>query len=157
MISCIIQCPTDDANNLRIYQHLVTEGPATGTSWKLLPGAGMWEESGGQLQIHTRFGIGSTQVLAHPHLLMMLPQQLLADRVAVFGNDPDQAVDIFRMVPNQFGEFLHLRLEMFETPAKAFLIFFSGRLFLGRCDDFFRQGRHQHILFHIHPFSPPLE
>ena len=117
----------------------------------------MWEEDGGQLQVHIGFGIGRTQVLAHPHLLMMLPQQLLADRVAVLGNDPDQAIDIFRMVPNQFGEFLHLRLEMFETPAKAFLIVFRSRLFLGSDDDFFRQGRHQHILFHIHPFSPPLE
>lgn len=116
----------------------------------------MWEESVEKLQIHTRFGIGRTQVLAHPHLLVMLPQQLLADRVAVLGYDPDQAVDIFRMVPNQFGEFLHLRLKMFETPAEAFLIFFRGRLFLGSSDDFLSQGRYQHILFHIHPFSPPL-
>ena len=117
----------------------------------------MWEESSGQLQIHTGFGVGCTQVLAHPYLLLMLPQQVLADRVAVLGDDPDQAVDIFRMVPNQLGEFLHLRLKMFETPTEAFLSFFRGRLFLGTCDDFFRQGRHQHILFHIHPFSPPLE
>ena len=117
----------------------------------------MWEESVERLQIHTRFGIGRTQVLAHPHLLMMLPQQLLADRVAVLGYDPDLAVDIFRMVPNQFGKLLHLRLKMFETPAEGFLILFWRGLFLGNYDDFFRQGRHQDILFHIHPFSPPLQ
>ena len=49
-------------------------------------------------------------------LFVVFPQQLLTDGVPVFGDDPDQPVDVFGMVPHQFGEFLHLRLEMFQTP-----------------------------------------
>ena len=36
-------------------------------------------------------------MLAHPYLLLMLPQQLLSNCVAVFGNNPNQAIDILRM------------------------------------------------------------
>jgi hypothetical protein len=53
---------------------------------------------------------------------MMLAQQLLADGVPVFGNDPDEAVDILRVISNEFGEFLHLRFEMFQAPPQALLI-----------------------------------
>ena len=110
----------------------------------------------GRLKINTGFRVGRTQVLAHPYLLLMLPQQLLSNGVAVFGNDPNQAIDILRMIADQFGELLHLRFKMLQTPTQSFLLF-GSRFFLGRCHDFFSQGRDQHILFHIHPFSPPLE
>lgn len=86
----------------------------------------------------------------------MLPQQLLSNGVAVFGNNPDQAIDILRMIADQFGKLLHLRLKMLQAPPQPFL-FLGGRFFLGRCRAFFRQRRDQHILFHIHPFNPPLE
>ena len=82
----------------------------------------------------------------------MLPQQLLTDRIPVFGNDPDQAVNILGVVSNQFGEFLHLRFKMLETPAETFLLV-GTRFFLGSRTSFFRQGRHQHILFHNYPFA----
>jgi len=94
-------------------------------------------------------------MFAHAHLLMVLTQQLLADGVPVFSHDPDEAVDILRVVSDEFGEFLHLRFKMLQAPLKAFLVFIA-RLFLGGRDAFFRQGGHQHILFHMHPFSPPL-
>ena len=86
----------------------------------------------------------------------MLPQQLLSNGVAVFGNDADQAIDILGVIADKFGEFLHLRLKMLQTPAQPFLIL-GGRLFLGQYHGFFRQRRDHYILFHIHPFSPPLE
>jgi len=44
----------------------------------------------------------------HADLFVVFAQQLLADRIAVLGNDPHQAVDILRMIPNEFGKFLHL-------------------------------------------------
>ena len=84
---------------------------------------------------------------------MVFPQQLLANCVPIFGDDPDQAVDIFCVVTDQFGEFLHLRFEVFQPPLEAFLVL-TRRFFLGGRHAFFRQGRHQHILFHIHPFEP---
>ena len=92
-------------------------------------------------------------MFAHADLFMVFPQQLLANCVPVFGDDPDQAVDIFCVVTDQFGEFLHLRFEVFQPPLEAFLVH-TGRLFLGSRYAFFRQRRHQHILFHIHPFQP---
>ena len=92
-------------------------------------------------------------MFAHADLFMVFPQQLLANCVPVFGDDPDQAVDIFCVVTDQFGELLHLRFEVFEPPLEAFLVL-PRRLFLGGRHAFFRQGRHQHILFHIHPFQP---
>jgi hypothetical protein len=87
---------------------------------------------------------------------MMLAQQLLADRITIFGHDADQPVDVFCVVPNQFGELSHLRFKVLQSPLKTFL-FLRGRLFLGGRNTFFREGRHQHILFHIHPFNPLLE
>ena len=78
-------------------------------------------------------------MFAYADLLMMFPQQLLADCVSIFGDDPDQAVDIFCVVPDQFGEFLHLRFEVFQPPLEAFLIL-TRRLFLRGRHAFFRQG-----------------
>lgn len=92
-------------------------------------------------------------MFAYADLLMMFPQQLLADCVSIFGDDPDQAVDILRVVADELGEFLHLRFEVLQAPLEAFLVH-TGRLFLGSRYAFFRQRRHQHILFHIHPFNP---
>ena len=57
-------------------------------------------------------------MLADPDLLMMLPQELLADRVTIFGNDADQSIDIFRMVANQFGQFCHLAFKMLYPPER---------------------------------------
>lgn len=76
----------------------------------------------GQLEVRFRLGIGGAQVFSHTHLFMMLAQQLLADGVPVFGNDPDKPVDILRVISNEFGKFLHLRFEMFQAPPQALLI-----------------------------------
>ena len=93
-------------------------------------------------------------MLTNTDLFVMFPQQLLADGVPVFSNDPDQPVDIFSMVPHQFGEFLHLGFEMFQAPHESVL----GRRgpLLGKRGRFFRQRRHEHILFHVHPLSQTL-
>lgn len=74
-------------------------------------------------------------------LFVMFPQQLLADGISIFSDDSDQPVDIFGMIPHQFGEFLHLRLEMLQTPQERFLSLRRG-LFLRQHDRFFRQRRH---------------
>jgi len=74
-------------------------------------------------------------------LFVMFPQQLLADGVPIFGDDPDQPVDVFGMIPHQFREFLHLRLEMLQTPQESVLSL--GRvLFLRQHLRFFRKRRH---------------
>ena len=75
-------------------------------------------------------------MLTNTDLFVMFPQQLLADGVPVFSNDPDQPVDIFSMVPHQFGEFLHLGFEMFQAPHESV---FSRRaaFFLGSAAGFF--------------------
>ena len=76
-------------------------------------------------------------MLTNTDLFVMFPQQLLADGVPVFRNDPDQPVDIFSMVPHQFGEFLHLGFEMFQAPHESVL---SRRgLLLGKRGRFFRR------------------
>lgn len=93
-------------------------------------------------------------MLTNTDLFVMFPQQLLADGVPVFSNDPDQPVDIFSMVPHQFGEFLHLGFEMFQTPHES--VFSRRCLLFGKRSRFFRQRRHEHILFHVHPFSQTL-
>src|SRR5688500_18217563 len=43
---------------------------------------------------------------------------------------------------------------MLQTPLKGFLVF-RRSLFLRQGGRFLREGRHEHILFHSHPFSPP--
>jgi len=74
-------------------------------------------------------------------LFVVFPQQLLADGVPIFGDDPDQPVDVFSMVPHQFRELLHLRLEMLQTPQESVLSL--GRvLFLRQHLRFFRKRRH---------------
>jgi hypothetical protein len=52
----------------------------------------------------------------HPHFLMMLPKQLPADDLAVFCDNFHQTIHIFSMIPNKFGQFLHLPFQPLQTP-----------------------------------------
>ena len=61
----------------------------------------------------SRLGIGRAQVLPHSNLLVVFAKQLLADCVAVLGDDADEPVDVLGMVSNELRELLHLRFEMF--------------------------------------------
>jgi hypothetical protein len=45
-------------------------------------------------------------MLPDPDLLLMLPDQLTTDHVTIFGDDPNEAIDVFGVIPNEFGEFL---------------------------------------------------
>ena len=74
-------------------------------------------------------------MLTNTDLFVMFSQQLLADGVPVFSNDPDQPVDIFSMVPHQFGEFLHLGFKMFQAPHES--VFSRRGLLLGKRSRFF--------------------
>ena len=93
-------------------------------------------------------------MLTDPDLFVMFPQQLPTNDVTIFSNDSDQPVDIFGMFPDQFGEFLHLAFKMLEPPHES--VFSRRGLLLGKRSRFFRQRRHEHILFHVHPFSQTL-
>lgn len=96
-------------------------------------------------------------MFAHADLFMVFPQQLLANCVPVFGDDPDQAVDIFCVVTDQFGELLHLRFEVFEPPLEAFLVL-PRRLFSWRATRlFFARDDISTSSFISTPSNPPLE
>jgi hypothetical protein len=55
-------------------------------------------------------------VFPDPHLLVMLAQELASNRIAIFCDDPHQAIDVFGMVANELGEFLHLGFEPLQPP-----------------------------------------
>jgi hypothetical protein len=42
-------------------------------------------------------------MFADPDLSLMLAQELSPNGVAIFGHDPHQSIDIFRMFSDQFG------------------------------------------------------
>jgi hypothetical protein len=52
----------------------------------------------------------------HPNFLMMFPKQLPADDIAVFCDNFHQTIHIFSMIPNKFGQFLHLPFQPLQTP-----------------------------------------
>jgi hypothetical protein len=50
-------------------------------------------------------------MIPHPNLLMVFTQQLSAENVTIFRDDPDQTVHIFGMIPNKFRQLLHLAFQ----------------------------------------------
>ena len=55
-------------------------------------------------------------MLTDADLLVMFAQELPTDGVAILGYDPDQPVDILRVIPHQLRKLLHLRFEMLQPP-----------------------------------------
>jgi hypothetical protein len=55
-------------------------------------------------------------MFSHPHLLVMFAEQLSANHVPIFADDPDEPIDIFGVLANQLGEFLQLPFHPFQTP-----------------------------------------
>jgi hypothetical protein len=63
-----------------------------------------------------RGSVNLPQMFPHPNFLMMLPKQLPADDVAIFCDNLHQTIHIFSMIPNKFGQFLHLSFQPLQTP-----------------------------------------
>lgn len=52
--------------------------------------------------VESHLGIGVAEMFADPDLGLMLTQELSPNRVAIFGHDTYQSIDILRMLPDQF-------------------------------------------------------
>ncbi len=84
------------------------------------------------------------QMASDPHFVLMLAHQLPPDDIPIFGDDPDQSIDIFGMIPHQLREFLNLSLQTFEPPDDVFhRIGIRPRL---------DHGLNRSLMFHTHSF-----
>src|SRR5687767_3856344 len=103
--------------------------------------------------IESYLGIGVAELFADSDLGLMLAQELSPNDVAIFGHDAYQSIDILCMFPNQFGQFGHLALKMFDPPQRigtAVLDRLLSRL-LSRF--LFHQRRDQYIPLHADSFA----
>lgn len=96
-------------------------------------------------------GIGRAQVLSDPDAFMMLSQQLTANGIAVFRDDSDEPVDVFRVIADEFREFLHLRFQSLEPPQSVLQRGLAG-LFPRRGGPL-GKGRNYDILLHVCSFA----
>jgi glucose-1-phosphate adenylyltransferase len=62
------------------------------------------------------FGADIAQMFAHPHPMLMFPQEFATNDVAILGHNAHEPVVVFGMVPHELGEALYLPLQPFQPP-----------------------------------------